>query len=74
VNPSWTSYAKLREVIEKRMFAATDDILPVVSFAGKSTADEEKKHQAFVERMVSKGYTAKQVRRLVEWWMMARRQ
>ncbi|MDE3011875.1 MAG: PrkA family serine protein kinase [Pseudomonadota bacterium] len=74
VNPSWTSYAKLREVIEKRMFAATDDILPVVSFAGKSTAEEERKHQAFVERMVSKGYTAKQVRRLVEWWMMARRQ
>ena len=74
VNPSWTSYAKLREVIEKRMFAATDDILPVVSFAGKSTAEEEKKHQAFVERMVSRGYTSKQVRRLVEWWMMARRQ
>jgi len=73
-NPSWTSYEKLREVIEKRMFAATDDILPVVSFAAKSSADEEKKHLAFVDRMMAKGYTAKQVRRLVEWWMMARRQ
>jgi len=73
-NPSWSSYAKLREVIEKRMFAATDDILPVVTFAAKGTADEEKKHQAFVERMASKGYTPRQVRRLVEWWMMSRRQ
>ena len=73
-NPSWTSYAKLREVIEKRMFAATDDILPVVSFAAKSTAEEDKKHAAFVERMSSKGYTSKQTRRLVEWWMMSRRQ
>jgi len=73
-NPSWTSYEKLREVIEKRMFAATDDILPVVSFATKSSVDEEKKHIAFVERMMAKGYTARQVRRLVEWWMMARRQ
>ncbi len=73
-NPAWTSYEKLRTVIERKMFAATDEILPIVSFAAKSSADEEKKHQAFVERMVSKNYTAKQIRRLVEWWMMTRRQ
>lgn len=73
-NPAWGSYAKLRAVIEKRMFAATDDILPVVSFAAKSTTEDEKKHHAFVERMSARGYTPRQVRRLVEWWMMSRRQ
>jgi serine protein kinase len=34
-NPSWTSYEKLREVIEKRMFGQVEDLLPVVSFGTK---------------------------------------
>ncbi len=72
-NPPWTTYEKLREVIERRMFASTDDILPVVAFGAKSSTDEEHKHQAFVDRMVARGYTPTQVRRLVEWWMMARK-
>ncbi len=73
-NPKWSSYEKLRVVIEKKMFAATDELLPVVSFMAKSSVDDEKKHTDFVERMVARGYTGKQVRRLVEWWLMARRQ
>ncbi len=72
-NPPWTTYEKLREVIERRMFASTDDILPVVAFGAKSSTEEEHKHQAFVDRMVARGYTPTQVRRLVEWWMMARK-
>jgi len=70
----WTSYQKLREVIEKRMFAATDDLLPVVSYFAKGTADDEKKHEAFIARMVARGHTPTQVRRQIEWWTMARRQ
>jgi serine protein kinase len=70
----WTSYQKLREVIEKRMFAATDDLLPVVSYFAKGNAEDEKKHEAFIARMVARGYTPTQVRRQVEWWTMARRQ
>ena len=31
-NPSWTSYEKLREVIERRMFSQVEDLLPVISF------------------------------------------
>ena len=65
----WTSYEKLREVIEKKMFASTEELLPVISFSAKSTNEDQKKHEAFVERMISKGYTAKQVKRLVEWYM-----
>ena len=31
--------------------------------------ETEKKHGEFVERMVARGYTERQVRRLVEWYM-----
>ncbi|HSQ10704.1 MAG TPA: PrkA family serine protein kinase, partial [Burkholderiaceae bacterium] len=34
-NPHWTSYEKLRVVIEKRMFSKTEDILPIISFEAK---------------------------------------
>ncbi|MCJ2065589.1 PrkA family serine protein kinase [Methylobacterium sp. J-088] len=68
-NPSWTSYEKLREVIERRMFSQVEELLPVISFGSKKDGDTEKKHGEFVERMVSRGYTERQVRRLVEWYM-----
>ncbi|MBB3289886.1 serine protein kinase [Rhizobium sp. BK347] len=68
-NPSWTSYEKIREVIEKRMFSQVEDLLPVISFGSKKDGETEKKHGEFVERMVARGYTERQVRRLVEWYM-----
>jgi serine protein kinase len=68
-NPAWTSYEKIREVIEKRMFSQVEDLLPVISFTTKGDKDSEKKHSDFVARMVSRGYTARQTRRLVEWYM-----
>ena len=68
-NPSWTSYEKIREVIERRMFSQVEDLLPVISFGSKQDGDTEKKHSEFVRRMVSRGYTERQVRRLVEWYM-----
>ncbi len=72
-NPPWTSYEKLRAVIEKKMFANTEDLLPVISFNAKASADEQKKHQAFVDRMSEKGYTEKQVRLLCEWYLRMRK-
>jgi len=68
-NPSWTSYEKIREVIERRMFSQVEDLLPVISFGSKKDSDSEKKHEEFVLRMVERGYTERQVRRLVEWYM-----
>lgn len=68
-NPSWTSYEKIREVIEKRMFSQVEDLLPVISFGSKKDGDTEKKHTEFVTRMMTRGYTERQVRRLVEWYM-----
>ncbi|MEZ5937096.1 MAG: PrkA family serine protein kinase [Hyphomonadaceae bacterium] len=68
-NPSWTSYEKIREVIERRMFSQVEDLLPVISFGSKKDSESEKKHDEFVQRMVDRGYTERQVRRLVEWYM-----
>ncbi|MBI1999059.1 MAG: PrkA family serine protein kinase [Parcubacteria group bacterium] len=68
-NPLWTSYEKLREVIEKRMFGQVEDLLPVISFGSKKDAETDKKHADFVNRMVARGYTERQVRRLAEWYM-----
>lgn len=72
-NPTWTSYEKLRAVIEKKMFSNTEELLPVVSFNAKASADEAKKHQDFVNRMIDKGYTEKQVRLLCEWYLRVRK-
>ncbi len=72
-NPSWTSYEKIREVIEKRMFSQVEDLLPVISFGAKKDGDTEKKHEEFVSRMEARGYTQRQVRRLVEWYMRVKK-
>jgi len=72
-NPKWTSYEKLRVVIEKKMFSSTEDLLPVISFNTKASADDQKKHEQFVDRMVAKGYTPKQVRLLSEWYLRVRK-
>ncbi len=72
-NPRWTSYEKLRVVIEKKMFSNTEELLPVISFNTKASADEKKKHDQFVDRMVQKGYTPKQVRLLSEWYLRVRK-
>jgi serine protein kinase len=72
-NPLWTSYEKLRTVIEKKMFSNTEELLPVISFNAKASADEAKKHENFVQRMVDKGYTSKQVRLLCEWYLRVRK-
>lgn len=72
-NPNWTSYEKLRTVIEKKMFSNTEDLLPVISFNTKGSADDKKKHDDFVARMEEKGYTQKQVRLLCEWYLRVRK-
>ena len=72
-NPSWTSYEKIRDVIERRMFSQVEDLLPVISFGAKQDGETAKKHEEFVDRMVARGYTPMQVRRLVEWYMRVKK-
>ena len=72
-NPSWTSYEKLRLVIEKTMFSSTEDLLPVISFNPRASEEDQKKHEDFVRRMMEYGYTQKQVRLLSEWYLRVRK-
>ncbi|MDX1452493.1 MAG: PrkA family serine protein kinase [Oleiphilaceae bacterium] len=72
-NPSWLSYEKLRTVIEKKMFSNTEDLLPVISFNAKGSQEDKRKHEQFVERMIDRGYTEKQVRLLAEWYLRVRK-
>ena len=51
------------------MFSQVEDLLPVISFGSKKDCETEKQHNEFVERMMARGYTERQVRRLVEWYM-----
>ena len=44
-----------------------EDLFPGDFPVGRRTARREKKHGEFVARMVERGYTERQVRRLVEW-------
>lgn len=72
-NPSWQGYEKLRAVIEKKMFSNTEDLLPVISFNPKNSQEDKSKHRQFVERMIDRGYTEKQVRLLAEWYLRVRK-
>ena len=72
-NPAWTSYEKLRSVIEKKMFSNTEDLLPVISFNPKGSSEDQRKHHDFVTRMVDRGYTEKQVRLLSDWYIRVRK-
>jgi serine protein kinase len=72
-NPVWNTYEKLRSVIEKKMFTNTEDLLPVISFNAKASAEDKQKHEEFIQRMVEKGYTRKQVRLLSDWYLRVRK-
>lgn len=72
-NPRWDAYEKIKAVIEKKIFTNTEDLLPVISFTAKSNEDDEKKHNDFARRMEDRGYTMKQIRILVDWFMRVRK-
>src|SRR3546814_5624473 len=49
---SWTSYEKIRDVIERRMFSQVEDLLPVFSFGSKKAGETGKSKE---ESRVGKG-------------------
>jgi len=51
------------------MFSQVEDLLPVISFGTKKDSVTDQQHTDFLDRMVERGYTERQVRRLVEWYM-----
>lgn len=68
-SPAWNSFEKMRQVVEKKMFASTEEILPVISFGSKQSKKDQESHDSFVKRMQDRGYTARQTRLAVEWWL-----
>jgi len=72
-SPKWDSYEKVRNVIEKRIFSKTEDLIPVISFSTKTSKDEEKKHSEFINRMAERGYTRKQIKLLTDWYLRVRK-
>lgn len=71
VNPDWRCYEKLKQVIESNMFSKMAELLPILSFNGQGNKTDQKKHDQFVKTMTTLGYTPRQVRRLVEWYLRA---
>lgn len=69
----WDQYEKIRDVIEKKMFTNTEEILPVISFSTKQDSETERKHREFVDRMKDRGYTEKQIKRLVDYYMRVKK-
>jgi serine protein kinase len=69
VYPDWTSYSKLKLVIEKSIFDKTENLLPIISFHSHKNKDDSKKHVDFINRMKKKGYTEKQIKLLCEWFI-----
>ena len=68
-NPSWTSYEKLKEVIERKMFDNINDMLPVISFGAKSSSEDQEKHSGYIERMKQRGYTDSDVRQVTDFYV-----
>lgn len=62
-------FRKIRNVIEKRIFTNTEDLLPVISFSPKNSTDDKKKHESFISRMETLGYTKRQIQLIVEWYV-----
>lgn len=71
--PRWSDYEKIKVVIEKKMFSATQDIMPIVSFAPKGSSEEQKKHDEFIARLKTKGYTERQIKTMIDWWQNNRK-
>jgi serine protein kinase len=71
-NPDWKGYQKIKTVIQKKIFSHSDELLPVISFGQKKDTETSKKHTDFLDRMKARGYSEKQTRRLVEWYMRSK--
>ncbi len=70
---SWQADPKMKRVIKANMFSKLEDLLPIISFNAQKESEDRKRHQSFIKRMKESGYTDKQVRRLVEWYIRYKR-
>lgn len=68
-NVKWDSYPKLGDVIESSIFKNFKEMLPIISFGTKTNKKDAEDHDNFIQRLCEQGYTEKQTKRLVEWYI-----
>lgn len=71
--PPWDIYEPIKRVIKALVEKQTSDLLPLLSFEPKKDSETQKKHEDFVDRMTSRGFTPTQVRRVVTWYDQIRK-
>lgn len=71
--PKWDAYSQFKEVIEKKLMIGMEEIMPVISFGGKKQSQDAKRHRSFVNRMSELGYTERQTRLVVEFYIRERK-
>lgn len=67
-NPKWNASKKFQQIIEKKMFANSEELLPVISTGAKKSSEDQTKHDSYVKRMVDQGYTESQVQLVSEYY------
>lgn len=71
--PAWDSYNKMKNVIEKKIFTNTEELIPIISAGTKSNKEEQEKHDGFITRMQDKGYTNRQIKLITDWYIRHRK-
>ncbi len=66
-NPNWKDYEAMKEVIDANITESLETMLPVISTSGSMSKESQKKNSDFIQRMIKKGYTERQVKVIVDW-------
>lgn len=69
IEVKWSSYKKLAEKIEASVFKSMQDILPIISFGAKTSSRDEESHKKFIDNMIKLGYTERQVKNVVTYYI-----
>jgi serine protein kinase len=65
----FANHPQQKELEAKQRETAANAILAVIRFGEKPTKELQQKHDEFVARMCAGGYTPRQVRRFVDWYI-----
>ncbi len=70
--PNWQQYKKMQQVIERKLFANTEELLPVLSLDLTHPEHMTEAQQDFARQMQEKGYTDLQISTLTDWYLQVR--
>jgi serine protein kinase len=68
--PVWFAIPEeTRLMIEHNMLPKKADLEPLITFGLHRDAKEQEKHDGFVRRLCARGFTSRQARRVVDWYL-----